>query len=102
MSDLHYGPTVGRVALKQAWKIAREANPDVVLLGGDFLFADQRGLPTLLQELQRWKHNLPPGGIYACLGNHDYYAGRETIETTLRACGVNVLVNSAMPLPTPW
>jgi uncharacterized protein len=102
LSDLHYGPTTGRTALRQAWKLIRDANPDVVLLGGDYLFADERGLPALLKELQRWQQSPPPGGIYACLGNHDYYAGRDTVETTLQACGVNVLVNDAVPLPTPW
>jgi predicted MPP superfamily phosphohydrolase len=102
LSDLHYGPTSGRVAARQAWKLVRAAQPDVVLLGGDYLFADERGLPTLLRELQRWQFSPPPGGIYACLGNHDYYAGIETIITTLEACGVRVLVNDAAPLPSPW
>ncbi len=102
LSDLHYGPTSGKVAARQAWKLVRDANPDVVLLGGDFLFADERGLPTLLRELQRWQFSPPPGGIFACLGNHDYYAGIETIVTTLEACGVQVLVNDAAPLPSPW
>jgi predicted MPP superfamily phosphohydrolase len=102
LSDLHYGPTSGKVAARQAWKLVRDANPDVILLGGDYLFADERGLPTLLRELQRWQFSPPPGGIYACLGNHDYYAGIETIITTLEACGVRVLVNDAAPLPSPW
>lgn len=102
LSDLHYGPTSGREALRQAWKIARDAKPDVIFLGGDYLYADERGLPVLLRELQRWQHDPPPGGIYACLGNHDYYAGRETVQTCLEACGVKVLVNDATPLPTPW
>ena len=102
LSDLHYGPTSGKAANRMAWKLAREANPDVVLLGGDYLFADERGLPTLLRELQRWKFSPPSGGIYAVLGNHDYYAGKETIITTLEACGVRVLINEAAPLPSPW
>ena len=102
LSDLHYGPTSGKVAARQAWKLIREARPDVILLGGDYLFADERGLPTLLRELQRWQFSPPPGGIFACVGNHDYCAGIETIVTTLEACGVSVLVNDAAPLPSPW
>lgn len=102
LSDLHYGPTSGKTAARQAWKLVREANPDVILLGGDYLFADERGLPTLLRELQRWQFAPPPGGMFACVGNHDYYAGIETIATTLEACGVSVLVNDAAPLPSPW
>jgi predicted MPP superfamily phosphohydrolase len=102
LSDLHYGPSSGRLALKQAWKLVRDARPDAIFLGGDYLFADERGLPALLMELQRFQHNPPAAGIYACLGNHDYYAGRDTIVTCLEACGVKVLVNDAAPLPTPW
>lgn len=102
LSDLHYGPMSGRVAARQAWKLVRDAEPDVLLLGGDYLYADERGLPSLLKELQRLQQYPPRGGIYACLGNHDYYAGRDTIVTCLQACGVKVLINEAMPLPTPW
>lgn len=102
MSDLHYGPTSGRVAARQAWQIARDANPDVLLLGGDYLYADERGLPSLLRELQRWKNSPPPGGMYACLGNHDHLANLESIITGFEACGVKVLLNDARPLPEPW
>jgi predicted MPP superfamily phosphohydrolase len=102
LSDLHYGPTSGRVAARQAWKIARDSRPDVLLLGGDFLYADERGLPALLRELQRWKNDAPPGGMYACLGNHDYDAGVDTLVMALEACGVRVLINEAVELPHPW
>jgi predicted MPP superfamily phosphohydrolase len=102
LSDLHYGPTTGRVALRQAWQIARDANPDVLVLGGDFLYADESGLPALLRELQRWKNTPPPGGMYAVLGNHDHLADVESIITGLEACNVRVLVNDSRPLPEPW
>jgi predicted MPP superfamily phosphohydrolase len=90
------------VAARQAWQLAREAKPDLLLLGGDFLYADERGLPALLRELQRWRWDAPAAGIYACLGNHDHLAGRDTIITCLEACGVRVLLNDALELPEPW
>lgn len=102
LSDLHLGPTSGRVASRQAWKIARDSRPDVLLLGGDFLYADERGLPTLLRELQRWKRDAPLGGMYACLGHHDHHAGSDTLIMALEACGVRVLVDEAVELPHPW
>ena len=102
LSDLHYGPTSGRVAAHQAWKLARDARPDILLLGGDFLYGDERGLPALLRELQRWKRNPPPAGMYACLGNHDHRHNLAAITTCLEACGVRVLVNDAVELPQPW
>lgn len=102
LSDLHLGPTSGRNAARQGWKIARESRPDVLLLGGDFLYADERGLPALLRELQRWKHDAPPGGMYACLGDHDYQTGADTLVMALEACGVRVLINESVELPHPW
>jgi len=99
---LHYGPLTGSVAPAQAWRIAREAQPDILFLGGDFLYADSRGLPALLRELMAWKKNPPRAGIFACLGNHDYLNDAQTLTTCLEACGVQVLVNCAVALPAPW
>jgi len=102
LSDLHYGPTSGSVAAKQAWALAREAKPDVLFLGGDYVYGDESGLPTLIRELQRWQRDPPPGGIYACLGNHDLIANVEAIVMCLEACGVKVLVNDVCEMPAPW
>lgn len=102
ISDIHYGPTSGSVAPRQAWRILRKAVPDVLLLGGDYLYADERGLPTLIRELQIWQSSPPPGGIYACLGNHDHASNLDALVTCLEACGVKLLVNDAVPLPPPW
>ena len=102
ISDLHYGPTSGRVAARQAWQRAREAEPDILLLGGDFVYADERGLPTLFREVQRWRNALPNCPIFACLGNHDHLADVESLITGLEACGARVLINEALELPAPW
>ncbi|HEX8832910.1 MAG TPA: metallophosphoesterase, partial [Abditibacteriaceae bacterium] len=102
MSDLHLGPSSGRVAASQAWQIARDAEPDLLLLGGDYLWADMRGLPALVRELQRWKWIRPKAGIFAILGNHDYDDDVQTIIDALENCGVRVLRNGAAQLPEPW
>ena len=102
ISDLHYGPTSGRSAARQAWTLLRDAQPDLLLLGGDFLYADERGLPTLMRELQRWKHIAPPAGMYAVMGGHDHLTGTQTLATCLEACDVRVLRNDAAELPYPW
>ncbi|HVF10517.1 MAG TPA: metallophosphoesterase [Abditibacteriaceae bacterium] len=102
ISDLHYGPTTGRLAPRQAWRLARAAKPDVLLLGGDFLYATENGLPSLVAELQRWKLELPSAGVYTCLGNHDYVANTEALTTCLEAGAVRVLCNQAVTLPPPW
>ena len=102
LSDFHLGPSSGRVAARQAWKRVRDFAPDLLLLGGDYLWADARGLPALIRELQRWKWNRPKAGIFAVPGNHDYAFGLETFETAFAECGVEWLRNDCVQLPAPW
>jgi predicted MPP superfamily phosphohydrolase len=102
VSDLHYGPTSGRVAARQTWSILRETEVDALFLGGDFFYADERGLPVLVRELQRFARVHPEAAIYAVLGNHDYRANIEALITCLEGCGVQVLINQAVTLPAPW
>lgn len=108
ISDLHYGATSGRLAAQQAWRLLQRARPDLLLLGGDFLFGDGRGLPALVRALQHWQIKPPPAGVFACMGNHDcpvHEAGvtnYEALMTCLEACGVTLLVNTAVELPAPW
>ena len=102
LSDLHYGPTVGRLATLQAWQRVRAAKPDLILLGGDFIYGDYRGLPALQRDLQKAS---APLGIFAVWGNHDSPADAERrapLEKVLHEGGVRILVNEAVELPSPW
>ncbi len=98
ISDLHYGPTVGRLAPLQAWRAVRAANPDLLLLGGDYVYADRRGLPELRRQLKQCH---APLGIYAIWGNHDQNH-IEPLREIFAECGVRVLENEAVALPSPW
>ena len=102
LSDLHLGPASGRVAAKQAWNLARAHEPDLLLLGGDYLWADARGLPAFLRELQRWRWNRPKAGIFAVLGNHDFAFGTDTFAELFASSGVTLLRNESVRLPAPW
>lgn len=102
LSDLHLGPSSGRFAARQAWKLAKEFSPDMLLLGGDYLWADGRGMPALMRELHRWKWNRPKAGIFAVPGNHDYAFGVENFERAFAQAGVQMLRNEAVQLPDPW
>jgi predicted MPP superfamily phosphohydrolase len=102
LSDFHFGPTSGRVAARQAWNRARDFEPDLLLLGGDYFYGDARGLPLLLRELERWQWNRPKAGIYAIMGNHDYKFDPENVIASFEKCGVRVLRNEAVQLPHPW
>jgi predicted MPP superfamily phosphohydrolase len=101
MTDLHSGmPHAGLDAIERAADTLMAERPDVVCLLGDFidrraLFArpvDAEALATRLAPLAA-----APRGLYAVLGNHDWYAGARRIGDALDGAGVMVLEDSAAP-----
>jgi uncharacterized protein len=99
MSDLHYdGLRLSEEMLEKAIAVSNEAEPDLILLTGDYVTDD----PTPIQKLVlRLKHLQSRVGICAVLGNHDIYYKRSKAEITdaLTSIGVTVLWNEiAYPL----
>ncbi|MCX5970578.1 MAG: metallophosphoesterase [Coprothermobacterota bacterium] len=102
LSDPHLGVFAGAERLERAVCLSNQQQPDLVLLGGDFLYrADRNQLEVLLQPLAALR---APLGIYAVLGNHDYGApGRDLsgpLEEALSALGIRVLHNQSLHLGT--
>ncbi|MBW4478468.1 MAG: metallophosphoesterase [Tolypothrix brevis GSE-NOS-MK-07-07A] len=99
LSDFHYdGLRLSEEMLKQAIAFSNEAEPDLVVLTGDFVTDD----PTPIHQLvHRLKHLQSRCGIYAVLGNHDihYNKSKTEITTALNSIGIHVLWNEiAYPL----
>jgi predicted MPP superfamily phosphohydrolase len=98
-SDFHAGPTTDPVLLRRAIVALREAHPDILLLGGDFVALDPSEADWLADELG----NIPaPFGRFAVLGNHDWWAGPEPIVRRLEASGIEVLTNRNTRLESPF
>ncbi|KGE17151.1 metallophosphoesterase [Paenibacillus wynnii] len=90
-SDLHLGNIVGNRHLKRLVKRINEMQPDLILLPGDVLddsiepFIRNRMDETLGQLKARY-------GIYAVLGNHEYYGGSiEQYTKVMDNIGIRVL-----------
>lgn len=90
-SDLHLGNIVGNRHLKRLVKRMNEMQPDLILLAGDVLddsiepFIRNRMGETLSQLKARH-------GIFAVLGNHEYYGGSIQQYTELMdSIGIRVL-----------
>jgi hypothetical protein len=106
VSDLHLGPYKGEEFAK---KIVREINrtlPDLVLLGGDFLFTDDAS-PQAIYGLRGIR---APLGTFAVIGNHDLgysnlYGQRkprvDAVQTVLESIGITVLRNESKVLRMP-
>jgi predicted MPP superfamily phosphohydrolase len=98
-SDFHAGPTTHPAVYDELSEQLRQSQPDVLLLGGDYVSFDARHAARLRQFVRACA---PPLGIYAVIGNHDIWNGRESIEAMLRDAGAQVLVNRNVALPAPF
>jgi uncharacterized protein len=98
-SDLHIGPTTPSRTLDHAFALLAQAEPDVVVLGGDYVFLD--ATPSRARELQRRVAALSAPTRIAVLGNHDLWTSHALLERALELAGARVLINDAIRLPPP-
>jgi predicted MPP superfamily phosphohydrolase len=94
LSDLHRGRWVEEAFLRDAAALAMSARPQMIALTGDFLSESMRYMPSAAAALTSLR---APYGVFAVLGNHDYWAGDAAgVVRSLRAAGVDVLVNQGV------
>jgi uncharacterized protein len=98
-SDFHAGPSTHPELFATVVDELIERQPDVIMLGGDYVSCKARDVDVLIEGLSRCK---PPLGKYAVLGNHDLWSDDEYITRQLATAGVEVLVNRSFPLPPPF
>lgn len=98
-SDLHIGPTTPVALLERAFDALSEAAPDLLVLGGDYVFleASARTAETLRGLVAR----VPAATKVAVLGNHDLWTHHALLEAALEEAGAQVLINRAVRLPAP-
>jgi hypothetical protein len=99
LSDIHVGPTTAERTLDRAFELASAAEPDVLALGGDYLFG--AATDGKLGELERRVAGVPASHKVAVLGNHDLWTSWRRVEATLERAGVSVLNNTALALGAP-
>jgi uncharacterized protein len=98
-SDLHLGPTTPREVLDAAFARIHSTRPDVLALGGDYVFLG--ATKERVRELQERVKEVSAPVKVAVLGNHDFWARPERLEDCLTQAGVRVLVNDSFRLPPP-
>lgn len=80
ISDLHIGTNLTTQELETYVQKVNELQPDLILLTGDILDANPAYIPDFFPYLNalRARH-----GVFACLGNHDRYAGAYAVAAGL-------------------
>ncbi|AFY52708.1 putative phosphohydrolase [Rivularia sp. PCC 7116] len=99
LSDLHYdGFRLSEEMLEQAIITSNKAEPDLVVLTGDYITDDPAPIYKLVKRLKKIKSRL---GIYAVLGNHDirHRTAKAEVIAALKSIDIKVLWNEiAYPL----
>lgn len=74
VSDIHINETIGYESIKRLTNLSEEVEPDIIFLSGDVI--DNSIEPYLKYNLGEILSELTaPMGVYAVLGNHEYYGG---------------------------
>ncbi|MGY1721383.1 metallophosphoesterase [Blastococcus sp. SYSU DS0552] len=105
VADLQIGMWLANVGMvERAVDRIVEEQPDVVLLGGDFIYGEDSPPGPKVDAVMEMLAPLVDSGIptYAVLGNHDYHAGgADEMTRALEDAGIPVLQNEALTIPGP-
>lgn len=96
LSDFHYGALVEPFSLSAAFDAACALRPDLFVVTGDFVSRLTRTeTDWLTRELSRLR---APEGVFAVLGNHDWWEEGDRVAEAVEAAGVRVLRNEHVAL----
>ncbi len=93
ISDTHYPSKFTRKRLARVVRKLRKLQPQMLLLGGDYVTADEC-IDELFDSLSSVK---TPFGTYAVLGNHEF-SRTDIIKEAMRRHGVRLLQDEAVAL----
>ncbi len=95
LSDLHISDRLPAAYYERVADEATAAGGDLLIITGDMI-SDLQYLPLLAPFLRRLQARL---GVYAVLGNHDWWSDPIAVQSALASAGVVWLANSYRSLP---
>lgn len=97
LSDLHFNPWTTPQRFAEVVEMVNGQSPDVIAITGDFIDGrtPEEQFPLIKDQLRRLKAKL---GVFAVLGNHDYWRDAELVREMLSDCGIRELSNRAFPI----
>ncbi|HKR62392.1 MAG TPA: metallophosphoesterase [Thermoanaerobaculia bacterium] len=95
LTDTHVASFMRRALYREVVAQTLRFQPDLILLGGDFV-TWERHIPLMAEVLLT--DLTAPDGVYAVLGNHDYWANADGVVAAMTARGVRFLINRSVVL----
>ena len=93
ITDIHHGTRLSYNLLDKVVRLTNGGSPDLILLGGDY--TDEYNPEKLSECLAKLSELDAPLGVYAVLGNHDYW-NPLLMRQTIREAGIELLEDDAV------
>jgi predicted MPP superfamily phosphohydrolase len=97
ISDVHLGNVIRKKRLEKYVALINKQNPDIVVIVGDLFDRNlhsvkAQGMDVVLRQLQA------KNGVYAVLGNHDYFSNVDSAMKYMSLSGIHLLRDSAVTI----
>ncbi len=100
LSDIHHSFIVPLAVIEHVVALTNGLQPRAVFVTGDYVTNSAAFAAPCARALAALR---APLGVYAILGNHDYWTDAAAVSRQLRENGIPVLLNEARPLvPGLW
>src|SRR5690606_11877757 len=91
-TDFHHSELVSLRFIRKIIKQVNKLNPDIIILGGDYISNRKRYIKPIFKELKNLQAKY---GVYGVLGNHDVAVDKDKVLECLKGAGINSLDNKA-------
>lgn len=91
LSDIHHSAFVDAAYIARAVALANSLSPDVVVLTGDYVSHSRSYISGVAEVLGELRARY---GVYAVLGNHDFWTGPEALAHAFGRRGIELLRNA--------
>jgi predicted MPP superfamily phosphohydrolase len=96
ITDVHVDNRTNGAKLANYIDTVNRENPDLVIFCGDLISSGTSYIDLAAEALGRLKASQ---GVYACLGDHDYFSDPDLVATALERNGITVLRDSVKVIP---
>jgi uncharacterized protein len=90
ISDLHCGPFAGEGRVGRWVEAVNRLEADLVAVTGDLIASGTTYVDTVATSLGKLRAR---DGVYACMGNHDYFTDGDHVAEALEGAGLTLLRN---------